>query len=177
VDLGDVLAWPLCRDYPPERVRRLFAGRPELTPTDLARLTIPAKDRVWALLCAASPRARVRFARDCAEQYLYGYQAGCVLDGLRLLTTWLAGANPPEAATIRTVAYAVSAEAYQPFIEAPSPRPAQYSLAAALLCAARNGSVHEAFRAAREIEVGSKTHNLRAQEQIDRLLALALESP
>jgi hypothetical protein len=48
--VDDVLALRPCDAYTRERVMDLFAGRPALTPQDVAVLAIPAEDRLWALL-------------------------------------------------------------------------------------------------------------------------------
>lgn len=64
-----VMAERPCKNYPPERVAELWAGRESLAPTEIAQLEIPAGDRAWLLgrLLGRHDPTRVvarRIARD-----------------------------------------------------------------------------------------------------------------
>jgi hypothetical protein len=59
-----------CIDYPRARVEGLFAGRSRISNHAVAKLDIPAADRLWALLVYMTPQEQRLFACDCAERAL-----------------------------------------------------------------------------------------------------------
>jgi len=68
--LDQIMAAGPCEDYPRARVQRLFAGRSRISNRAVARLDIPAADRLWALLVYMTPQEQRLFACDCAERAL-----------------------------------------------------------------------------------------------------------
>ena len=71
--IQDVLSWKPCHAYTEEVISRLFTGRNELTALDMLNIdSIPAKDRLWAVLREEMIDAPIlhEFACRCAEAAL-----------------------------------------------------------------------------------------------------------
>jgi hypothetical protein len=68
--IDQIMAAGPCANYTRARVKRLFAGRSRISSHAVAKLDIPAPDRVWALLVYMTPQERYSFACDCAERVL-----------------------------------------------------------------------------------------------------------
>jgi hypothetical protein len=68
--VDQIMAAGPCKTYPRARVERLFDGRSRLSNHAVAKLDIPAPDRVWALLVYMTPQEQRLFACDCAERAL-----------------------------------------------------------------------------------------------------------
>ncbi len=68
ITVKDVMAAKPCWKYTEEIVEKLWKERETLTPQEIAKLDIPAKDRLWAIItCCLNDRQRRHFACDCAE--------------------------------------------------------------------------------------------------------------
>jgi hypothetical protein len=75
ITVDRVMSWRPCDGYPRARVEALSAGRPSLTPVEIAALPLPIKHRFWAIIRCMSPRDQRLFACDCAERALIIEQA------------------------------------------------------------------------------------------------------
>ena len=169
VTIDDVMSWNPCDEYDRARVTRLFRGRGRLGALDILRLSIPAEDKLWAVLREELIHAPVlhEFACQFAERALDrverdgGVADPCSRAAIETKRRWLRGeASDEELSAARNAAREAAWSAA---------REAAWSAAWSARNAAREAAWQTAWNAARE----ARNAERRAQLNIVRRWAKA----